>query len=75
MTDGTDNRILDAARETALRLDAIDRKLDLLVDDFRDVKLRMTNVEAGLADVSRRLDRADTRFERIEQRLDLIGTD
>ena len=39
--------------------------------DIRDLKLRVTNVEEGLAGVHRRLDRTDARLDRIERRLDL----
>jgi len=57
-------RVLDGQRRTEV-------KLDRIVDDLADLKLRTTNVEEALAGVNRRLDRLDTRVERIEQRLDL----
>ena len=47
----------------------IDRKIDRLLDDVHDLKLRVTSVEEGLARVSRRLDRLDGRMDR---RLDLV---
>jgi DNA repair ATPase RecN len=50
----------------------IDEKIDRLIDDVRDLKARVTNVEEGLAAVNRRLDRVETRLDRIERRLDLV---
>lgn len=56
----------------------IDRKVDVLTDDARDMKLRMSNVElrlstmqTGIARIDSRLDRLEMRVERIEKRLDL----
>jgi hypothetical protein len=49
----------------------IDGKVDGLVEDVRDIKVRITNVEEGVVLVNRRLDRIDNRLERIERRLDL----
>jgi archaellum component FlaC len=49
-----------------------DEKLDRLVDEMPDVKVRPTSVEDGLAGVNRRLDRLEARVERIERRLDLV---
>jgi chromosome condensin MukBEF ATPase and DNA-binding subunit MukB len=46
-------------------------KLDRIVDDLSDLRLRTTNTEEALAGVNRRLDRLDVRVERIERRLDL----
>jgi archaellum component FlaC len=48
-----------------------DEKLDRVVDEMIDVKVRLTAVEEGLAGVNRRLDRLELRVERIERRLDL----
>ena len=48
-----------------------DRKLNDLIDDVRELKIRMTGVEEGLAGVNRRLDRMEGRFERVERRLEL----
>jgi hypothetical protein len=42
-----------------------------MLDDVRDLKVRMTAVEEGLAGVNRRLDRHETRLDRIERRMDL----
>ncbi|QQO17917.1 hypothetical protein JJB99_18185 [Bradyrhizobium diazoefficiens] len=49
-----------------------DEKLDRVVDEMLDVKVRLTAVEEGLAGVDRRLDRLEARVERIERRLDLV---
>ena len=53
-------------------LRSIDQKVDRLGDDVRDVKVRMTGVEEGLAGVNRRLDRVEDRLDRIETRLELV---
>ncbi|MBV8449955.1 MAG: hypothetical protein JO124_18405 [Hyphomicrobiales bacterium] len=50
----------------------MDEKLDRLIDDVHDVKLRLTVVEEGLAGVNRRVDRVETRLDRIEKRLELV---
>ena len=57
-----------------LHLRRMDEKLDRLIDDVHDVKLRLTAVEEGLAGVNRRVDRVETRLDRIEKRLDLVDT-
>ncbi len=49
----------------------IDQKVDRVIDDVRDLKVRMTSIEEGLAGVNRRLDRMEWRTDRIERRLDL----
>lgn len=49
-----------------------DEKLDRVVDEMLDIKIRLTAVEEGLAGVNRRLDRLEQRIERIERRLDLV---
>jgi hypothetical protein len=65
MADEPDNIVL-------IYLRRIDEKLDRVVDDVRDLKVRVTGLEEGLAGVNRRLDRADARLDRIERRLDLV---
>jgi archaellum component FlaC len=65
MADEPDNIILQLLR----RMDA---KLDRVVEDVQDLKVRMTHVEEGLAGVNRRLDRLEVRIDRIETRLDLV---
>ncbi|MFZ5739332.1 hypothetical protein BJ123_10136 [Rhodopseudomonas thermotolerans] len=64
MADEPDNLVLTYLR----RMDA---KLDRVIDDVHDLKVRMTGVEEGLAGVNRRLDRLEVRVDRIERRLDL----
>jgi hypothetical protein len=49
-----------------------DAKLDRIVDEMPDVKVRLAAVEEGLAGVNRRLDRLEIPVERIERRLDLV---
>lgn len=65
MADEPDNIVLTLLR----RMDA---KMDRVLDDISDLKVRMTHVEEGLAGVNRRLDRLETRVDRIEKRLDLV---
>ncbi len=50
----------------------IESKLDRVIDDVQDLKVRMTAVEEALVGVHRRLDRLEVRVERIERRLDLV---
>lgn len=63
--DQPDNLVL-------LYLRRIDMKIDRMTDDLNDIKIRVTNVEEGLAGVNRRLDRSEVRLDRIERRLDLV---
>ena len=49
----------------------IDERTDRMASDLQDLKTRVTSVEEGLAGVNRRLDRLDSRVERIERRLEL----
>jgi hypothetical protein len=65
MADELDNVVLALLRK-------IDQRTERLVDDARDMKVRVTSVGEGLAGVNRRLDRSDHRVERIERRLDLV---
>jgi predicted nucleic acid-binding Zn-ribbon protein len=50
----------------------IDEKMDRLVDDMHDIKVRLTAVEEGLVGVQRRVDRMESRLDRVERRLDLV---
>ena len=65
MAEKPDNIILVMLRR-------IDARLERLVDDVQDLKIRMTHVVEGLAGVNRRLDRLAVRVDRIEKRLGLI---
>ena len=67
MADEPDNLVLVMLRK-------MDAKLDRLSEDMRDVKVRMTHVEEGLAGVNRRLDRLEVRVDRIETRLELVDS-
>ena len=53
-------------------LSRMEERIDRLIDDVQDLKVRVTHVEEGLAGINRRLDRMDQRVERIERRLDLV---
>lgn len=65
MANEPDNILLQYMRR-------FDEKLDRVVDEMLDIKVRVTAVEEGLAGVNRRLDRLELRIERIERRLDLV---
>ena len=66
MAEEPDNLVLQLLRR-------MDTKLDRVLEDVSDLKVRMTHVEEGLAGVNRRLDRLEARVDRIEQRLDLVS--
>ena len=66
MADDPDNLVLTLLRR-------VDSKLDRVIDDVQDLKVRMTAVEEGLAGVNRCLDRIEIRVESFERRLDLVG--
>jgi len=59
-----DNLVLQMLRR-------IDGKVDRVLEDVQDLKIRMTHVEEGLAGVNRRIDRVEIRLDRIERRLEL----
>ena len=72
MADEPENLVLQYLRR-------IDAKLDRVIEDVQDLKVRMTNVEERLAAVEmsiagiqRRIDRVELRLDRIEKRLDLV---
>ena len=50
----------------------MDAKLDRVLDDVQDIKVRLTAVEEAVNGVNRRIDRLETRVDRIERRLDLV---
>ncbi len=64
MTDEPDNIVLVTLRR-------MDGKLDRIIEDIQNLKVRMTSVEEGLVGVNRRVDRIEQRLDRIERRLDL----
>ena len=67
---------------TLVYLRRIDTKMDRLIDEVSDMKVRLTNVEERLASVElsiagthRRIDRVEQRLDRVERRLDLNDND
>lgn len=64
MTDGPDNIVLQYLRH-------ISTQVDRLVEEMKDMKVRLTNLEENAAVVSRRLDRIENRLDRIDVRLGL----
>ena len=72
---GPDNLVMRMLRE-------LDRKVDRIIDDLRDLKSRMTALEtfvntsirlisSSVTGVNSRLDRVEARLDRIERRLEL----
>ena len=58
---------------THAMLRRMDAKLDRIIEDVTDLKIRVTGLEENYSVVSRRLDRIEGRLARIEKRLDLVG--
>lgn len=50
----------------------MDAKLDRLIDDLQDVKVRLTSLEENYGATSRRLDRIERDVSHIRKRLDLV---
>jgi hypothetical protein len=48
----------------------LDGKIDRMLDDIRELKLRMTAVEAAFVGVNRRIDRLEERLDQKEHHLD-----
>jgi outer membrane murein-binding lipoprotein Lpp len=74
MTDEPESLVLRYLRN-------IDQKMDRLIGDVGDLKVRTTSLERGqaglemsIAAVQNRIDRVDQRLDRIERRLDLIDS-
>jgi predicted nucleic acid-binding Zn-ribbon protein len=72
MVDAPDNLIFEYLRR-------LDTKLDRVIEDVGDLKIRMTaveeriaQVELSIAGVNRRIDRIDARLDRIERSLNLV---
>ena len=72
MVDAPDRLIFEYLRR-------LDTKLDRVIEDIGDLKIRMTaveeriaQVELSIAGVNRRIDRVEARLDRIERRLDLV---
>jgi hypothetical protein len=49
----------------------IDEKVDRVIENVRDIKFRVTNLEEGQAGILR-LDRVEARLDRVDRRLDLV---
>lgn len=71
MSDNVENLILEHPRH-------IRGRVDILSDDMKDVKYRLTSLESqvaglhgDLALIHGRIDRLETRFDRIERRLEI----
>ncbi|GGF83581.1 hypothetical protein GCM10007301_49520 [Azorhizobium oxalatiphilum] len=62
----------DSANLVLAYMRRFDEKLDRVIDDVRDLKVRVTAVAENLAGVQRRLDRVGARLDRIDTRLDLV---
>ena len=76
MTGESENNVLDYLREQFRR---VHEKLDRIVDDVTNLKVRMSSLESetghvriGLAEVNGRLDRVDTRLGRLERQADIV---
>jgi len=53
------------------QLGVMDRRLDVLTDDVKNLKVRVTNVEENMVATNRRLDTFELWLDRIERRLEL----
>jgi predicted nucleic acid-binding Zn-ribbon protein len=72
MPEEPDNLVIRLLQQMHEKQNRLEIKMDRIIDDVQDLKVRMTNVEENLAGVNRRLDRLELRVDRIERRLDLI---
>lgn len=52
----------------------LDGKADRLLEDMRDLKMRMTAAAEAMVGLSRRMDRVEEWLDRIEKRFDLVET-
>ena len=50
----------------------IDERVSKTAEDVADLKVRVTNIEEGMAVINRRIDRIEQRLDRSERRLDLV---
>ena len=67
MADESDNLVLPMLRRS-------DANVSEMREDIRDLKVRMTHVEEGLAGVNRQIDRVELRLDRIERRPELVDS-
>jgi len=73
MADEPDNIVLVMLRRMDEKLNHADTKMDRIIGDLHDIKVRMTSLEEGLSGVQRRIDRVEGRLDHVERRLDLSG--
>jgi hypothetical protein len=59
------------AGHTLALLRKIDEQTEHIAEDLRDLKVRVSSVEANLAAMNGRMGRFEIRLERIERRLEL----
>jgi hypothetical protein len=59
------------AGHTPALLRKIDEQTEHIAEDLRDLKVRVSSVEANLAAMNGRMGRFEIRLERIERRLEL----
>lgn len=59
----------DIAGHALALLRRIDERTERMAEDLHDLKVGMSSVEANLAAMNRRMDRFESRLERIERRL------
>ena len=63
----------EAGNIVLIYLRRIDEKLDRLIDEVRDLMVRVTSMGENQAGLRRRMDRFEMRPDRIERRLDLVA--
>ena len=68
MAENTDNLVLEHLRYIRERVDRIDMNV-------RDLQIRVANIEEGQAALNRRFDHLDLRVDRVERRLEIVGTE
>ncbi len=61
---------MDPSRE---QLQRIEKKLDRILEEANDLRLRMSLIEQRLTIFDARLDRLDVRMDRIDQKFDHVG--
>jgi hypothetical protein len=72
IASGKSNMMPEPDNVVLVYLRRIEEKVDRVIDDMRDIKFRVTNLEEGQAGLQRRLNREEARLDRIVWRLDLV---
>jgi predicted nucleic acid-binding Zn-ribbon protein len=67
MADEPDNLVLQILRR-------VDAKLDRVIEDVQDRKMRVTGLEERVAHMELSVAGANRRIDRLERRLDLVDT-